>query len=39
MLYHMIDQEDLHQAVTQLHTSMDTRPISPADVLRNPLKS
>ena len=36
MLYHTIDQEDLHQAVMQLDTFMDTTPTSPADVLRNP---
>ena len=37
--YHSIDQNDLHHAVHQLDTYMDTRATSPAETTRKPLKS
>jgi integrase len=37
--YHTIDQDDLRQAVSQLDTYMDTTPTSPAEAIRNSLKS
>jgi integrase len=36
--YHTIDQDDLHHAVRQLDTYMDTTAASPAETIRNSLK-
>ncbi len=37
--YHTIDQDDLHHAVRQLDTYMDTTPAAPAEPIRNLLKN
>jgi integrase len=37
--YHTIDQDDLHHAVRQLDTYMDTTPTSSAESTRNLLRS
>jgi integrase len=37
--YHTIDQDDLRLADSQLDTYMDTTPTSPAEMIRNSLKS
>jgi integrase len=37
--YRTIDQDDLHYAVHQLDTYMDTTPATPAETIRNSLKN
>jgi hypothetical protein len=37
--YHTIDHQDLHQAIGQVETYLDTTPTSPPEAARNSLKS